>query len=125
MTRPDPPHWLIQEPFVSYEESLRRKGKSAIDEARRRTPEEIVAEIERAGLRGRGGAGFPTGAKWRTTMRHEATTRYAVCNAAEGEPGTFKDRYLLRRNPYTIRRLARCSARDRRESLPYRDQGVV
>ena len=102
MIRPDAPHWLIQEPCASYMEYLRRKGRSAIDEARRRRPEEVVAELEHAGLRGRGGAGFPTGAKWRTTMLHECSTRSVVCNAAEGEPGTFKDRYLLRRDPYSM-----------------------
>ncbi|HKX12299.1 MAG TPA: NADH-ubiquinone oxidoreductase-F iron-sulfur binding region domain-containing protein [bacterium] len=53
-------------------------------------------------LRGRGGAGFPTGKKWRTLYEHPCQTRYAVCNAAEGEPGTFKDRYLLRKNPYAV-----------------------
>ena len=100
--RPDSPHWLIQAPFPSYAEYLRRKGGSAALAARGREPEEVVAELERSGLRGRGGAGFPTGAKWRTTMRHECPTRFVVCNAAEGEPGTFKDRYLLRRDPYSM-----------------------
>ncbi len=102
MTRPDAPHWLLQEPCASYAEHLRRRGPSAIDAARAQQPEQVVAEIERAGLRGRGGAGFPTGAKWRTTMRHPCPTRFVVCNAAEGEPGTFKDRFLLRRDPYTM-----------------------
>jgi NADH-quinone oxidoreductase subunit F len=99
---PDAPQWLIQEPFATHAEYLRRRGGSAVEAARARTPEEVVDEISRAGLRGRGGAGFPAGAKWRTTMRSEAATRYAVCNAAEGEPGTFKDRYLLRRDPYSM-----------------------
>jgi NADH:ubiquinone oxidoreductase subunit F (NADH-binding) len=62
--------------------------------------EHVLAEIDRSGLRGRGGAGFPTGVKWRAIHGHRCLTRYVVCNAAEGEPGTFKDRWLLRRNPY-------------------------
>lgn len=102
MQTPDAPHWLIQEPFTSYADYLRRKGGSALTKARSTPPEEVLAEIERSGLRGRGGAGFPAGAKWRTTMRHECPTRFVVCNAAEGEPGTFKDRYLLRRDPYSM-----------------------
>jgi [NiFe] hydrogenase diaphorase moiety large subunit len=54
-----------------------------------------IAEVERAGLRGRGGAGFPTGAKWAACAAAPGPTRYVVCNADEGEPGTFKDRELL------------------------------
>lgn len=96
------PHWLLAEPDGSYATYLRRKGGSAVEKARATDPEEIVSEIERAGLRGRGGAGFPTGTKWRTTMGHACPTRHVVCNAAEGEPGTFKDRYLLRRDPYSM-----------------------
>ncbi len=65
-------------------------------------PLQAIEELENSGLRGRGGAGFPTGKKWRTLYEHPCQTRYAVCNAAEGEPGTFKDRYLLRKNPYAV-----------------------
>jgi len=60
----------------------------------------VLAEVERSGLRGRGGAGFPTGTKWRSVKEHPCARRFVVCNAAEGEPGTFKDRFLLRKNPY-------------------------
>src|SRR5690606_9523063 len=63
-------------------------------------PDEVIDEVRRSGLRGRGGAGFPTCAKWASVRRGEGRHRYAVCNAAEGEPGTFKDRTLLRANPY-------------------------
>src|SRR5262245_56518518 len=102
MATTDKPHWLLAAPYDSYNAYLKRRGGSAVELARSRPPEEVVAEIERSGLRGRGGAGFPTGTKWRTTMSHECPTRYVVCNAAEGEPGTFKDRYLLRRDPYSM-----------------------
>jgi NADH:ubiquinone oxidoreductase subunit F (NADH-binding) len=56
--------------------------------------------VARSGLRGRGGAGFPTGDKWRAVRAVGAGPRYGVCNAAEGEPATFKDRLLLQTNPY-------------------------
>jgi NADH-quinone oxidoreductase subunit F len=58
--------------------------------------------VDRSGLRGRGGAGFPTGRKWRSIAGAEADRRFVVCNAAEGEPATFKDRALLRANPYQL-----------------------
>jgi NADH:ubiquinone oxidoreductase subunit F (NADH-binding)/quercetin dioxygenase-like cupin family protein len=70
--------------------------------ARSLAPQEIVNEIQRSGLRGRGGAGFPTGVKWKTILDHPCPIRFVVCNAAEGEPGTFKDRHLLRMNPYAV-----------------------
>jgi NADH-quinone oxidoreductase subunit F len=65
-------------------------------------PEAVIEEIARSGLRGRGGAGFPTGEKWRAVRTIGAGRRFAVCNAAEGEPATFKDRSLLRTNPYQV-----------------------
>ena len=58
--------------------------------------------IAAAGLRGRGGGGFPTGRKWAGIAAQTAARRYLVCNGAEGEPGTFKDRALLRANPYQV-----------------------
>jgi NADH:ubiquinone oxidoreductase subunit F (NADH-binding) len=65
-------------------------------------PVAVIQEVARSGLRGRGGAGFPTGEKWRAVRSVGAGPRYAVCNAAEGEPATFKDRLLLRINPYQV-----------------------
>jgi NADH-quinone oxidoreductase subunit F len=64
--------------------------------------EEVVNEIKRAGLRGRGGAGFPTGVKWEKVLTHRVPERYFVCNAGEHEPGTFKDRFLLKTNPHPV-----------------------
>ncbi len=61
-----------------------------------------IDELRRSGLRGRGGAGFPTGDKWAGIASNVAGRRYVVCNGAEGEPGTFKDRALIRANPYQL-----------------------
>jgi NADH:ubiquinone oxidoreductase subunit F (NADH-binding) len=60
----------------------------------------LIDEVARSGLRGRGGAGFPTWRKWQAIRSHACPTRYVVCNAADGEPGTFKDRQLIRTDPY-------------------------
>ncbi|MDR0587719.1 MAG: NADH-quinone oxidoreductase subunit NuoF [Burkholderiales bacterium] len=65
------------------------------------TPDQIIAEVKLSSLRGRGGAGFPTGMKWSFMPRH-APEKYLVCNADESEPGTFKDRDLLRYNPHLV-----------------------
>src|ERR1700756_1627800 len=66
------------------------------------TPDEIVEEVKKSGLRGRGGAGFPTGLKWSFLAKPEGVPRYLVCNADESEPGTFKDRYLMERHPHAL-----------------------
>ncbi len=65
-------------------------------------PEQIIAEVKNSGLRGRGGAGFPTGLKWSFMPRGFSGDKYLVCNSDEGEPGTFKDRDLLRYNPHIV-----------------------
>lgn len=77
-------------------------GGRALEATRDSTPGAVIEELTRAGLRGRGGAGFPTGTKWRSILRGGGRHHYAVCNAAEGEPGTFKDRALIRANPYQV-----------------------
>ena len=64
--------------------------------------EDVVAELKKAGLRGRGGAGFPTGVKWDKVLNHRVKEHYFVCNAGEHEPGTFKDRYLLKTLPHQL-----------------------
>ncbi len=66
------------------------------------TRDEIIAEIKKAGMRGRGGAGFPTGIKWEKVLHHRVPEHYFVCNAGEHEPGTFKDRHLLKTNPHQL-----------------------
>ncbi|MBV8209799.1 MAG: NADH-quinone oxidoreductase subunit NuoF, partial [Burkholderiaceae bacterium] len=65
-------------------------------------PDQVVAEIKRSALRGRGGAGFPTGLKWSFMPQQHPGPKYLVCNSDEGEPGTFKDRDLLRYNPHAV-----------------------
>lgn len=64
--------------------------------------EDIVEEVKKSGLRGRGGAGFPTGMKWSFLAKPEGVPRYLVCNADESEPGTFKDRYMMERLPHLL-----------------------
>lgn len=66
------------------------------------TQEEVIAEVKASGLRGRGGAGFPTGLKWSFMPRTFPGQKYLVCNSDEGEPGTFKDRDILRLNPHSV-----------------------
>lgn len=66
------------------------------------TQEEVIAEVKASGLRGRGGAGFPTGLKWGFMPRTFPGQKYLVCNSDEGEPGTFKDRDILRLNPHSV-----------------------
>jgi NADH-quinone oxidoreductase subunit F len=65
-------------------------------------PEQVIAEVKKSALRGRGGAGFPTGLKWSFMPRQFQGAKYLVCNSDEGEPGTFKDRDILRYNPHIV-----------------------
>src|SRR5216117_2011043 len=66
------------------------------------TPESIIEEVKKSSLRGRGGAGFPTGMKWSFVPKDSPKPKYVVCNADESEPGTFKDRYLMERDPHML-----------------------
>ncbi len=66
------------------------------------TPEEVIETIKQSGLRGRGGAGFPTGKKWELTKNSESTQKYVVCNADEGDPGAFMDRSILEGDPHSV-----------------------
>ena len=75
-------------------------GFSGLKNALGMSPEEVIERVKDAHLRGRGGAGFDTGFKWSTVPRDQPS--YVVCNADEGEPGTFKDRYLLSGAPYLV-----------------------
>ena len=75
-----------------------RRG-AGLEKALARSPVEVIREIKTSRLRGRGGAGFPTGMKWEFTRAADGDRRYLVCNADEGEPGTFKDRVILTERP--------------------------
>ncbi|MDP1728107.1 MAG: NADH-quinone oxidoreductase subunit NuoF [Bacteroidota bacterium] len=78
-------------------------GYASVEKAvKTMTPEALVEEVKKSGLRGRGGAGFPTGMKWSFLAKPEGVARYLVCNADESEPGTFKDRYLMSRIPHLL-----------------------
>ncbi len=78
-------------------------GFSALDKARQNmTPLEVIEEIKNSGLRGRGGAGFPTGLKWDLASKAPGDEKYVICNADEGEVGTFKDRYALEGDPFSL-----------------------
>jgi NADH-quinone oxidoreductase subunit F len=79
-----------------------RGGYEALKKALAMTPDEIIREVEISGLRGRGGAGFPTGRKWRTAAGYEAEPKYVVCNGDEGDPGAFMDRSILEGDPHTV-----------------------
>lgn len=88
---------------ISFYETYRKNGGySAVEKAFKMSPAEIVEEVKKSGLRGRGGAGFPTGMKWSFLAKPEGVPRYLVCNADESEPGTFKDRYLMEFLPHLL-----------------------
>jgi NADH:ubiquinone oxidoreductase subunit F (NADH-binding) len=91
-------------PVTTLSQFVARGGGSGLAAARELGPTLAIRELRLSGLRGRGGAGFPTAKKWASIRSAaEATDRtYAVCNAAEGEPGTFKDRAVFRHNPYQV-----------------------
>lgn len=77
-------------------------GYTAVEKALKMSPDEVVEEVKKSGLRGRGGAGFPTGLKWSFLAKPAGVPRYLVCNADESEPGTFKDRYLMEFIPHLL-----------------------
>jgi len=91
------------EGIQGYETYRRTGGYASVEKAvKTMTPEAIVEEVKKSGLRGRGGAGFPTGMKWSFLAKPEGVERYLVCNADESEPGTFKDRYLMEKIPHLL-----------------------
>lgn len=77
-------------------------GYSGLVKAFQMTPEEVIGEVRRSGLRGRGGAGFPTGEKWQICRRAPGEPKYVICNADEGDPGAFMDRALLESDPQSV-----------------------
>lgn len=89
--------------IASYEVYRREGGYRAVEKAlKSMSPDDVVEEVKKSGLRGRGGAGFPTGMKWSFLAKPEGVPRYLLCNADESEPGTFKDRYLMEHIPHLL-----------------------
>jgi len=85
------------------EEYIARDGYTALEKAvTEMTPEQIVQVLKDSGLRGRGGAGFPTGLKWEFTMKAQSDEKYVICNADEGDPGAFMDRSVLEGDPHSV-----------------------
>lgn len=93
-----------QVPNIHTFEVYRKHGgyKSLEKVLKTMSPEQVVDEVKKSGLRGRGGAGFPTGMKWSFLARPEGVPRHLICNADESEPGTFKDRYLMEFLPHLL-----------------------
>jgi NADP-reducing hydrogenase subunit HndC len=79
-----------------------RDGFKALKKALKLTGEQLIGEIKASGLRGRGGAGFPCGLKWELARKAPGDEKYVICNADEGEVGTFKDRYILENDPFSL-----------------------
>jgi NADH:ubiquinone oxidoreductase subunit F (NADH-binding) len=96
------PRLLDGDPVLSLDEFRSRGGGAAFAVAVAAGEDAVIGVVTDSGLRGRGGAGFPTGRKWQGIREAGPGRRFAVCNAAEGEPGTFKDRALLRHDPYRV-----------------------
>ena len=94
----------IDVPGIETFEVYRQKGgyRSVEKALKSMSPDEVVEEVKKSGLRGRGGAGFPTGMKWSFLAKPEGVPRYLLCNADESEPGTFKDRYLMQYLPHLL-----------------------
>ncbi len=110
---PELPFFRMQERIVTaqcgrldperIEDAIAADGYQALLHAlHERTPAEVLAEVEHSGLRGRGGAGYPTGLKWRTVAKAEAPQKYVVCNADEGDPGAYMDRSILESDPHRV-----------------------
>src|SRR4029079_16057713 len=86
----------------SYAGWVKRGGYVALKKAIGMAPDDIINEVKASGLRGRGGAGFPTGLKWSFMPKDDGKPHYLVCNADESEPGTFKDREIMRWTPHQL-----------------------
>jgi len=88
---------------LNIEEYIARDGYFALAKVlKNMSPEQVIEEVKASGLRGRGGAGFPTGLKWELTRKSKGERKYIVCNADEGDPGAFMDRSVLEGDPHTV-----------------------
>ena len=99
-----PGYLLPDHEITTAEEYAKTGGWRGLEKALSMSPDAVIEEIKKSGLRGRGGAGFHTGIKWAGTRQKESPDgrKYLACNGAEGEPGTYKDRPLLLLNPYQL-----------------------
>ena len=112
LSQEDNPFYALQEKIAlrnvgridpeSLADYLSVGGYEALKKAITMTPEEIIKELEVSGLRGRGGAGFPTGTKWRTAASYDVFPKYVVCNGDEGDPGAFMDGSLMEGDPHSV-----------------------
>jgi len=87
---------------TSIDDYISRGGYSALRKALKMSPVEVILEIKKAKLRGRGGAGFPTGLKWELCANAKSDVKYVICNADEGDPGAYQDRSLIEGNPHSV-----------------------
>lgn len=87
---------------TSIEDYIRYNGYSALEKALSMKPDEIISEVKKSSLRGRGGGGFPTGLKWELLKNETSSIKYIICNGDEGDPGAFMDRALMEGNPHLI-----------------------
>ena len=94
----------IDVPGINTFDTYRKMGgyRSVEKALKTMSPDDVVEEVKKSGMRGRGGAGFPTGMKWSFLAKPVGVPRYLVCNADESEPGTFKDRYLMEKIPHSL-----------------------
>jgi NADH:ubiquinone oxidoreductase subunit F (NADH-binding) len=93
---------IIDGPISSLAASAARGGYRALEEALSRPPAELVSAVELSGLRGRGGAGFPTGKKWRAGAEQRGPEKFVIANADEGDPGAYIDRFLIEDDPHRL-----------------------
>ena len=96
------PHVREQHAYSLDFYTTRAKGYEALRKALTQKPGDIIEQVKASGLRGRGGAGFPTGLKWQFVLKDTPKPKYICCNADESEPGTFKDHVLMERNPHLL-----------------------
>src|SRR5258705_4633529 len=88
---------------IRYYDAYRKNGGYAsVEKAFKMKPDQVTEEVKKSGLRGRGGAGFPTGMKWSFIPKNLDKPRYLVINADESEPGTCKDRVIIEKNPFLL-----------------------
>ncbi|MHB8412115.1 MAG: NADH-ubiquinone oxidoreductase-F iron-sulfur binding region domain-containing protein [Candidatus Acidiferrales bacterium] len=96
------PYLLPDRPLQSLDDYIAIGGLQALEKACSMSREAVIAEVKKSGLRGRGGAGFPVGIKWSSIASDPCPVKFVACNATEGEPGTYKDRMMMGRNPYQL-----------------------